>query len=106
MLQELVDDGDLDPSVPPQIARYQLGGGAVLDWSPAAATAFVDPSSGATLSCITTGTIRASTVPRGEPRPLRGYPDGHCGTQIGKAIRSDAPSRPGVAPASAPSSPP
>ncbi len=63
VLQELVDAGDLDASVPPQIARYQLGGGAVLDWSPGAATAFVDPSSGATLSCITTGTIRASTVP-------------------------------------------
>jgi hypothetical protein len=63
VLRELVDAGDLDPSVPAQIARYQLGGGAVLDWTPTTASPVVDPASGATLSCVSTGTYRATTVP-------------------------------------------
>jgi hypothetical protein len=49
--------------VPAQIARFQLGGGAVLDWTPASAAPFVDPASGTTLSCVTTGTVRATTAP-------------------------------------------
>jgi hypothetical protein len=63
VLTELVADGDLDPSVPAQIARFQLGGGAMLDWTPASAAPFVDPASGTTLSCVTTGTVRATTAP-------------------------------------------
>jgi len=70
VLAELVASGDLDPSVPPQLARYQLGGGAVLDWTPATASAFVDPGSGNTLSCITTGTIRATST--------AGVSNAHC----------------------------
>jgi hypothetical protein len=49
--------------VPPAIARYDLGGGAALEWTKAAATPNVDPTSGATLSCVTTGTWRSNTVP-------------------------------------------
>jgi nitrate/TMAO reductase-like tetraheme cytochrome c subunit len=63
VLRDLVTSGDLDPSVPAQIARYQLGGGAVLEWTAATAGPFVDPGSGATLSCTTTGNVRTTTVP-------------------------------------------
>ncbi|HXJ19033.1 MAG TPA: multiheme c-type cytochrome [Polyangia bacterium] len=65
VLDSLVASDDLDPSVPPQIARYKLGGGAVLDWTPTAANAFqtTDTTSGAVMTCIATGAYKTNTTP-------------------------------------------
>jgi hypothetical protein len=63
VLDELVQGGFLDPSVPPAIARYDLGGGAVLEWTKATATPNVDPTSSAILSCVSSGMWRSNTVP-------------------------------------------
>jgi hypothetical protein len=62
VLSDLVASGDLDPSVPAAVARYDLGGGAPLDWTPATATPNVDPNSG-TLLCVTSGVWRSNTTP-------------------------------------------
>ena len=37
VLADLVQSGDLDPAIPPQIARYELGGAASFEWTPATA---------------------------------------------------------------------
>jgi hypothetical protein len=64
VLSDLVASGDLDPAVLPTIARYQIGGGAALEWTPATATPRVDATSGVTLACVSTArTIAASTTP-------------------------------------------
>jgi len=65
VLDSLVASGDLDPSVPPQIARYTLGGGAALDWTPTAANAFqtTDATSGAVMTCIASGAYKSNTTP-------------------------------------------
>ena len=65
VLDTLVAGGDLDPSVPPQIARYTLGGGAALDWAPTAANAFqaTDMTSGAVMTCVATGAYKSNTTP-------------------------------------------
>jgi nitrate/TMAO reductase-like tetraheme cytochrome c subunit len=65
VLDSLVESGDLDPSVPPQIARYTLGGGAALDWSPTGANVFqaTDATSGALMTCIANGTYNGNTTP-------------------------------------------
>ena len=65
VLDSLVASGDLDPSVPPQIARYTLGGGAVLDWTPTAESAFqaTDATSGAVMTCIANGAYKSDTTP-------------------------------------------
>jgi hypothetical protein len=63
VLTELVQGGFLDASVPPTIARYDVGGGAALEWTKSAAIPNVDPASGATLSCVSSGTWRSNTVP-------------------------------------------
>ena len=63
VLQELVQGGYLDPSVPATVARYDLGGGAAIEWTRAAATPNVDPQSGATLSCVSSGMWQSNTVP-------------------------------------------
>ena len=52
VLQELVDSGDLDPAIPAKIARYDLGGSASFDWTPATATVKVDMATSATLLCV------------------------------------------------------
>jgi hypothetical protein len=52
VLADLVASGDLDPSIPPNIARFQLGGAASFDWTPATAVLKNEPSSGATLLCV------------------------------------------------------
>ena len=59
------DSGDLDRSVPPQIARYALGGGATLDWTPTAANAFqaTDSVTGAIMTCVATGAYKSNTTP-------------------------------------------
>ncbi len=64
VLDALVASGDLDPSVPPRIARYTLGGGAVLDWAPTAANAFQanDAASGAVMTCVATGAYKSNTT--------------------------------------------
>jgi hypothetical protein len=65
VLTTLVASGDLDPSVPPLIARYTLGGGAALDWTPTAANAFqaTDTTSGAVMTCVATGAYKSNTTP-------------------------------------------
>jgi hypothetical protein len=65
VLDSLVASQDLDPSVPPQIARYTLGGGAPLDWTPTAANAFqaIDATSGAVMTCIANGAYKSNTTP-------------------------------------------
>jgi hypothetical protein len=65
VLQDLVASGDLDPAVPPQVARYTLGGGAALDWTPAAANAFqtTDATTGAVMTCVATGAYKSNTTP-------------------------------------------
>jgi hypothetical protein len=65
VLDSLVASGDLDPSVPSQIARYTLGGGAALDWTPTAANVFqaTDASSGAVMTCIANGAYQSNTTP-------------------------------------------
>ncbi len=65
VLNELVASGDLDPSVPPQIARYTLGGGAALDWTATASNAFqtTDAATGALMTCVATGAYKSNTTP-------------------------------------------
>ena len=65
VLDSLIASGDLDPGVPSQIARYTLGGGAVLDWTPTAANVFqaTDATSGAVMTCITSGAYESDTTP-------------------------------------------
>ena len=65
VLASLVASGDLDASVPPQIARYALGGGATLDWTPTASNAFqaTDSVTGAVMTCVATGAYKSNTTP-------------------------------------------
>ena len=65
VLASLVQSGDLDASVPPQIARYALGGGATLDWTPTASNAFqaTDSVTGAVMTCVATGAYKSNTTP-------------------------------------------
>ncbi len=65
VLNGLVASGDLDPSVPAQIARYTLGGGAALDWTSSAANAFqtTDATTGALMTCVATGAYKSNTTP-------------------------------------------
>ncbi|HXU61878.1 MAG TPA: multiheme c-type cytochrome [Polyangia bacterium] len=65
VLNDLVASGDLDPAVPPQIARYTLGGGASLDWTPSASNAFqaIDANNGAAMTCVATGAYKSNTTP-------------------------------------------
>ena len=65
VLASLVASGDLDESVPPQIARYALGGGATLDWTPTAPNAFqaTDSVTGAVMTCVATGAYKSNTTP-------------------------------------------
>ncbi len=63
VLADLVASGDLDPSLPAAIARYELAGSAALEWTPATATPRVDPMTSTTLSCVTTGFYRTGFTP-------------------------------------------
>ncbi len=65
VLDSLVASGDLDPGVPSQIARYTLGGGAALDWTPTAANVFqaTDAASGAVMTCIGNSGYESNTTP-------------------------------------------
>jgi len=51
VLQDLVDSGDLDASIPPLVARYVLGGAASFDWTPATAVPKMD-TTGTALLCV------------------------------------------------------
>ena len=50
VLADLVASQDLDPAIPEKIARYQLGGAASFDWTPATAKVINDPNG--TLLCV------------------------------------------------------
>ncbi len=62
VLSSLVSSGDLDAAVPPQVASYTLGGGAVIDWTPTAPNAFqvLDPDTEAPLTCVATGAYKSN----------------------------------------------
>jgi len=78
VLDSLVARGDLDPSVPSQIARYTLGGGAALDWTPTAANVFQanDATSGAMMTCVTNGTYESNTTPASSHARCAGLAEG------------------------------
>ena len=78
ILDSLVASGDLDPSVPSQIARYTLGGGAALDWTPTAANVFqaTDATSGAVMTCIGSGAYDGNTTPAVSHARCDGLGDG------------------------------
>jgi hypothetical protein len=64
VLADLVQSNDLDPAIPPQIAKYELGGAAALDWTPATAMPKVDPTTSAPLLCVVTSiAYRTNTAP-------------------------------------------
>jgi hypothetical protein len=64
VLADLVATGDLDPSIPPQIARFDLGGGGALEWTPAAAQSVRDQMSGLDKLCVTTmRSVGTMTIP-------------------------------------------
>ena len=52
VLKDLVDTGYLDASIPPLIARYELGGASSFDWTPATSSPKNDPDTRAALLCI------------------------------------------------------
>jgi cytochrome c554/c'-like protein len=52
VLADLVASQDLDPAIPPGIARYELGGAAALDWTPATATTYIDSVTRTTVRCV------------------------------------------------------
>ena len=62
VLGSLVASQDLDPSVPAQIARYTLGGGAMLDWTPTGSNTFqaTDSATGAIMTCVSTGAYKSN----------------------------------------------
>jgi nitrate/TMAO reductase-like tetraheme cytochrome c subunit len=64
VLASLVASGDLDAAIPPQIARYQIGGGGTLDWTPTSATVFhaPDAATGAVMTCVTSGSYKSNTT--------------------------------------------
>jgi hypothetical protein len=63
VIDDLIRTGDLDPVWKGTTARYQLGGGANLEWTPGTASPRIDPATQATLSCVSSGTFRTNTVP-------------------------------------------
>jgi hypothetical protein len=64
VLADLVASGDLDPSIPPKIARFTLGGAASFDWTPATAVLRNDPTTSTTLLCVIKPiNYRTNTVP-------------------------------------------
>jgi len=63
VLADLVESEDLDPAIPEKIARYQLGGAAALDWTPATAKVINDQTSGPLLCVVTPIVYRTNTAP-------------------------------------------
>ncbi len=78
VLDSLVASGDLDPSVPSQIARYTLGGGAALDWTPTAASVFqtTDATTGAVMTCVGNAASASNTTPALSHARCAGLADG------------------------------
>jgi len=63
VLADLVASGDLDPAIPPRIARWTLGA-AKVEWTPAAAGApKIDPATQIPKLCVTTGLYNANVTP-------------------------------------------
>ena len=52
VLADLVQSGDLDPAIPPMVARYELGGAASFEWTPATSVPKNDPTTSAALLCV------------------------------------------------------
>jgi hypothetical protein len=62
VLAQLVASGDLDASLPSQVAKYTLTG-AALEWTPKMATAELDPVTGVPKTCVMTGNYNANVTP-------------------------------------------
>jgi hypothetical protein len=54
ILADLVASGDLDPSIPPLVPTFPVGG-ATLEWTPQAGSPPPDLQGAKRLSCVTTG---------------------------------------------------
>lgn len=64
VLGSLVASGDLEPSVAAAVPTFQLGAGATLEWTRAAAMPYIDSGSGDRILCASAGTYTPiSTVP-------------------------------------------
>jgi hypothetical protein len=61
VLADLVASGDLDPAIPPRIARYELAG-AALEWTPTSASLERDPTTSLLKPCVTTGRYSGNTT--------------------------------------------
>ena len=62
VLDDLVMTGDLDPAIRAQIARYELGHAAAVDWTPAGAETVVDPVNNVPLLCVIPFMYRGANV--------------------------------------------
>ena len=64
VLDDLVASQDLDPAIPPKIARFELGGAAALDWTPGDREPGWTSATSAPLLCVVKPiTYRTNTVP-------------------------------------------
>ena len=55
VLTSLVESNDLDPAIAALVPRYQLGGGAAMEWTRVKATPYLDERTGDQLACVTLG---------------------------------------------------
>jgi Cytochrome c554 and c-prime len=62
VLADLVSSGDLDSSLPPLVARYDVAG-AALEWTPATATPQLDARNGLLEKCVFVGRYNANVTP-------------------------------------------
>jgi Cytochrome c554 and c-prime len=62
VLTALVTSGDLDPSLPPLVARYEVAG-AALEWTSAKATPQMNGKNGLLEPCVFTGRYNANVTP-------------------------------------------
>ena len=71
VLEELVASQDLDPAIKDNIARYQLGGAASFDWTPATAKVIDETGRGHAAVRGQAGHVPRQHGARGQQRPLR-----------------------------------
>jgi Cytochrome c554 and c-prime len=60
VLQSLVQSNDLAPAIAAAVPRYQIGGGAALQWTRAGAVPYRDDRTGNQLLCVTAGSMFTS----------------------------------------------
>jgi hypothetical protein len=62
VLAELVASGDLDASIPPRVARYEVAGAAI-EWTPSTATPSMDARTGLLKPCVFSGRYSPNVTP-------------------------------------------